>query len=409
MQIKKNPDNNISIWGTGSVGKKCYLQLKSKYNIMCFYDNNHDKINEIIIDNIKIKEFKKGDFFIVIASSYWREIVDQLIGEGLCIFNDFIPYFMLDSNIDMRFLKSNFNSIEINTYIRFIKNLQKIVVVYGNCQTSILEKMLLRSKQFRNDYFALIFPRVCDYSGKDVNEFIYDFAWEEVDLFIYQEISENNKFSEQLATDRIKKLLPTSCRTVCITNLFFTGYFPQTIQNKNNVYHELHQSGMFPFGDKYIDQLVGENRKYEEIIEIVNNPKFLDSIEIIEQCENSFSELIKREKVVDVKISDYIIANYKAEQLFYSFNHPNNIVLYEYTNRILKFLGYNVINSMTEEDMYCFFGSLKGQDIPIYPSVIETLGLRKYENNFFPNKYVLEKYYLSFNEFIKEYIDQCLN
>jgi hypothetical protein len=82
-------------------------------------------------------------------------------------------------------------------------------------------------------------------------------------------------------------------------------------------------------------------------------------------------------------------------------------VLYEYANRILKFLGYIANDPMNEEDMYYFFGTLKAQDIPIYPSVIKTLKLEKFETNFFPNKYALGNYYLSFNESIKEYIHQC--
>ncbi|WFR56788.1 WcbI family polysaccharide biosynthesis putative acetyltransferase [Anaerocolumna sp. AGMB13025] len=407
MNTMKLPYNEISIWGTGGVGKRCYFQLKDNYNIKCFYDNNQNQKNEIVIDNIKKEDFKKDDSFIVIASSYWKEIMDQLKCRGLCLFRDFIPSFMIDNSVEIRILKHYFNNYEINTYINLIKKNKKIVVVFGNCQTSILEKMLLKNEKFSNDYFALIFPRVCDYTLNEIEDLVYNFDWTEVDLFIYQEVNNNNKFSEKLATDQIKKLMKSSCRTVCISNLYFAGYFPQAIQNNHNIYEELHKSGLFPIADKYIEEFIYKNKQGNEIIEIVNNPNFIDSADILNHCEDSINELIKREKLVDIKISDYIILNYKKEQLFYSFNHPSNLVLYEYANRILKFLGYIANDPMNEEDMYYFFGTLKAQDIPIYPSVIKTLKLEKFETNFFPNKYALGNYYLSFNEFIVEYIHQC--
>lgn len=40
---------------------------------------------------------------------------------------------------------------------------------------------------------------------------------------------------------------------------------------------------------------------------------------------------------------------HKKEQLFYSHNHPNNHLLIEFTNRIMKFLGYKC-EEMTDVD-----------------------------------------------------------
>jgi hypothetical protein len=118
MNTMKLPYNEISIWGTGGVGKRCYLQLKDNYNIKCFYDNNLNQKNEIVIDNIKKEDFKKDESFIVIASSYWKEIMEQLKCWGLCLFRDFIPSFMIDNSVVIRILKLNFNNYEINTYIK---------------------------------------------------------------------------------------------------------------------------------------------------------------------------------------------------------------------------------------------------------------------------------------------------
>lgn len=56
--------------------------------------------------------------------------------------------------------------------------------------------------------------------------------------------------------------------------------------------------------------------------------------------EKSISELIAREKNVDVKIADFLVGSEKP--LFHTYNHPKNYVLIEYCCRILEFIGFNV-------------------------------------------------------------------
>lgn len=134
--------------------------------------------------------------------------------------------------------------------------------------------------------------------------------------------------------------------------------------------------------------------------------KIIDREEIMEGVRLSFSELKRREEKADIKISDYIIENYKKRQLFYSKNHPTNDVLIEYTERILQCLGYDTEEKMSGTDFFVKAGTLKGHDLPLYPAVIKALGISDYEDRCYPNRYFNSDVSLSIEEWIRAYI--CL-
>ena len=50
-------------------------------------------------------------------------------------------------------------------------------------------------------------------------------------------------------------------------------------------------------------------------------------------------------------------------------------------------------------------GTLKGQDIPLYPAVIKKLGLKKYEKSYYPNRYLCSELLLDFEEFVEMYME----
>lgn len=267
---------------------------------------------------------------------------------------------------------------------------KKIAVVYGNCQTTLIEKAMRQHSAFSKEYTVISIPKVCDYvDNKELLEyFIHDEVfWKQVDLFIYQTVSADNKFSEILSTDEILHKLRPDCKTVNIVNVYFEGYFPQRTDNSKPVLKEVHQSGLFPFGDKYVDPMLQENYSSEKIFSTIFQEDFISEAEIMDGVSKSLNELKTRESAVDVKISDFIETHYKEEQLFYSPNHPCERLMKVYIDRILEFLGYEP-EEISDADMILNFGTLKGQDIPIYPAVKKVLGLKKCEKKYYPNRYL---------------------
>lgn len=149
--------------------------------------------------------------------------------------------------------------------------------------------------------------------------------------------------------------------------------------------------------------MLQENYSEEEIISEISKEDFISELEIRNGVLKSLQELKHREVEVDVKISDYIEKHYKEEQLFYSPNHPCEELMKVYIDRILEFLGYEP-EEMSSADRILNFGTLKGQDIPIYPAVKKVLGLEKCERKYYPNRYLCEGLLLDFREFMVKYI-----
>ena len=204
-------------------------------------------------------------------------------------------------------------------------------------------------------------------------KWLYEKFWDLCDLFISQRVSKENRFNPQLSTDELVKLLPNKAHVLWIPNAFFVGYFPQADYNSRNPDKHLHQSGRFPFSDSYVDTFIQGGGTTAGIIEKIVSPHFLGASQILEGCWASLEELKQREKFCDIVISEYIEKNYQERQLFYSKNHPANEVLQKVTSRILEAIDIKTVFTDIQAVESKF--TLKGQDVPLYPSVVKVLGM----------------------------------
>ena len=78
-------------------------------------------------------------------------------------------------------------------------------------------------------------------------------------------------------------------------------------------------------------------------------------------------------------------------------------VLFEYANRILKYLGFDPL-AVDEIDLLTKTDMLKGEDIPLYPDVISYLGLEEYEKFYYPNRYIYNNLRVGFEDWIRMYV-----
>ena len=400
--------DRIAIWGAGDIGKRTYMSISDCYKVEAFYDNDCCKWGDKI-DGIPILEYTKKEFLIVIATATWKEIAVSLKEMHLEIIKDFIPWWMLEERgVSFVKLLEELSSEEINEYFRQVRQKKKVVVIFGNCQTTILSKMVMFNPDFRREHLIIEIPRIYEYDNELLAEKIANSSelWLNVDLFIYQAVSKNNRFSEYMATDNLIKKLRDDCQKICITNMYFNGYFFQCTPINRPILPEINKAGLFLFQDYFVDEEIRKNgtKDIDNIIETVNGEGYIDSQIVLNKCNESLAELKKREEKVDVKICDWIENKYKEEQIFFSANHPTNALLFEYSNRILEYLGYSVNKELSETDLYLQFGTLKGEDMPVYPSVIKALNLKKYEKNYYPNRFANADYLLDFASYQREYI-----
>lgn len=64
-------------------------------------------------------------------------------------------------------------------------------------------------------------------------------------------------------------------------------------------------------------------------------------------------------------------------------------------------LGFNIGEGISSVDFFIHANTLKGQDIPLYPSVINALNLQHYEDRYYPNRYLEPNMLLNAEEYLK--------
>ena len=344
MEIKMKT-KKLALFGCGFEGEKIYYQLMRRgLRFERIYDNyktGHFYGNDILRIQEDCSVLK--DMYILVSSSvYYDEIKKQLEGYGLKEFEDFI----IGASYD-----------------------KKLAVVNGNCYRQIICHFLNSSKQFKKKYYIYDTRPVFEIG----EEGLRDDLLQQCDLFIHQDIRENNLYGYRVSDNYAKSLLKEECIDITIPNLVGMGmaFF---IQNCDNCYEgNIHDRnklpfGMFPYGDKVIDRMLEEGKDLGKIISSIKSGKVFDKKFIQENFDQVILKFIEREKNWDVKIMDYILDNYKEVKMFYDIKHPTNIVIYQIVKRLLEHMG------MQGDDISCPI-NLGGYETPIYPEVKEVLGL----------------------------------
>lgn len=397
----------IIIWGAGNQGRAAYYTLKKKCDILGFYDSASSKIGEEIIDRKKVLNYEDNNVFIIIACEKWMEVVKTLQQKGKKLIKDFLPYHMfMRKQLRLEVLLDFFQPDIVTEYLYEIKKRKQIAFIYGNCQTEILANMMEYNKEFNERYILLRVPPIHLFRDEDqISQIFYkNGIMQLVDLFIFQKVKLGNRFNPLLSTEQILTQVHKHCRKMPIHNIYFDGYFIQYNGDKNRYFNNMNQQD-FPYADSIVESCIQNGRNADEVLALLHNEDFIESEKIIGRCKDSLNRLRKREIGVEIPIVDYIEENYCKEQLFYTCNHPKNIVLYEYVKRILRTIGIEQIERFTEEELYLEFGNLRVNNFPILPCVIKALGLKKYETKMRISH--ISSGLITMDEYLKEYMSRC--
>ncbi len=325
-------------------------------------------------------------------------------------------FILNDINIDYLALRSKLPEDLCIEAIEQVKKRsgKKCAIVFGNCQTLKLRYIFQNHMQFRREYFLLTVPAVCDYKENMV-EALYGGGGTFLklcDLFISQHVKEENRFGSLLSTKNISEKFNENTKIVWIPNVYFKGYFPQFGPNTHNVDTDKQGSGRFPYGDKYIDEIMensGMNPDVEKILDTISDENFIPPDVIQTAVDKSLNELKRREWNCDVKMSDYVENNFRDQSIFFSPNHPVPPVLIELARRIFKFIGIRSDNFYEFKDMLDERNhnwSLIGLDIPIYPAVKKFCRFEKCLDLYYANAF-LWNFRAGFRDFLRQYILMC--
>lgn len=335
----------LALFGCGFEGEKIYYQLmRSGISLERVFDNyKTGTFYGIVITRLPDDFSSLKEYYILVSSPiYYFEIKKQLEEYGLKEFDDFV--------IGKSYHK-------------------KLVVVNANCYREVICQYLNSSKQFQKQYYIYHTKPVFEAGEEGIREDLL----RQCDLFIHQDIREDNLYGYRVSDKYARSLLKSECIDITIPNMVGMGqaFYIQSCNNKHT--KNIHEGislpfGMFPYGDVIIDDMLENGNSIEEIIERFKSGTAFSRKEI----QNNFTDVIlkfkEREKNWDIKIIDYIMENYKTMKVFYDAKHPTNPVMYQIAKRLLEYMG------IFGDEISCAF-NLGGYELPIYPEVRETLGL----------------------------------
>lgn len=320
------------------------------------------------------------------------------------LMNEIADSILVDGVIDYEKLIDAGNKLSVTggeVLESLIPNSKQLLAIYGNCHTLFYYPFCRRSSIIKRDYIILKIPPIQSIkleNGKELSESIL----KKVDVFIYQNVKNDNKFNSCLSSDYIISQLRKNVVLICIPNVFLSAYFPQHCVSKHNPQIVNVPGGPCPYGDSNIESLYLQGYSAEQIADLLNKEDFYDKEFVIQNMERTFEELKNREKQCDVKISDYLESRYLEEQLFFTVHHPHNVVLKEIMVRTFDLLNIDVrdvnVDTIANNDR---------REALIYPSVKKALGI-KFEKELFAY-FDGEKHLVNFSDYVKAYIAYCFN
>lgn len=157
---------------------------------------------------------------------------------------------------------------------------------------------------------------------------------------------------------------------ISFPSLFFSGYNPELTYIKkpngrhlNEGFSDYHDKRILKF---YLDGC-SESIAKRDLFRLKLSEKSVKA-----NLEAAIAELNSREESdqLDVKVSEFILANYRKERLFYTVNHPSNYLLYFVVDEVIRILNIkNVIRPRLTQEL------LKYDVYPISGAVSKALKL----------------------------------
>lgn len=296
---------------------------------------------------------------------------------------DFIYETMQNGKIDTNLIYSivNEHAAECQARVRAIAAGRKFCVVHGNCQSHVISSMLCSNRSFREKYITCIMPYIWEGEEEHVKmeKMIKSGVFELADYLISQDISPENRFWYKFSLEYFKTIVPSKCKIITISNLFFMGYFPQYKKMKHNPGVNFFKGKLMDATEYYdvnVIRMILDDKSDEEIIQAVSSPEFYKKDTIIENIYNELDAFWQKEKELDIQMTDYLKEHFGKYLIFATSNHPTSGVLMELTRRIMKVLGIN------EMDIHCPDDEVQ-EPMPktwrylIYPCVLQHLGIER--------------------------------
>jgi len=235
----------------------------------------------------------------------------------------------------------------------------RYILFYGNCQTgAVMETMRGPKSSFpihENTQMTHIFCVDTPYTEEEFRRII-----EQSDVIVTQPIHDNYRDVHYLSTKYIVEKARPETIIILFPSLWFNFYYPD--YNYYN-YFVLSEGKHLEIPTSYqyhtlLNYYLEKKKTLDEFMtDCVDNPHFFSPDELEDKARTSIQELRRREEELVINstnrlrfihviqtCSDFIEEHYKKTLLFYSINHPTNILIQHVAKQIADILQWGDID-----------------------------------------------------------------
>lgn len=358
----------LVIWGTGNTGNAFYQKYKDSFLL-----NTCTSSEEVIkpiedLNAVHFADLDKADDFIIICSAYYEEIERKLFLNGWTFGQNYITSAFFEARYEKEYLG------------------KRLLVSIGRCKIYQITKTLGTIPAFREKYAVVHFdqPNVC------ASENAYNFhkVRQCMEMLKYADIMlRPTTVSARLIADykNLKEKASDQCEDISVSLPLFGSYWPQDTGRERDVAKWY----ISPFGrnlkaycerDYILEEWIEKGKTKREIIESFSDKKFFDKEKVLYHHQETLERAYFWDRISEVKITDFIEENYQYKKLFCDRGHFSDLLLQEYIERILQYLGetecLEMLKDITFEDLVKEVGILPATESLIYPSTADALDLK---------------------------------
>lgn len=290
--------------------------------------------------------------------------------------------------------------IELQEFSKHLNNMygnKKIVVLYGNCHTTAMAEIMQKCETFLKEY--ALYP-IKPIHLIESPEYFEHPIFKCCDVFIHQSIRVQNRYGEAFASEYVTRLLKDDCKVIAVPNVYHMPicFFPQYSSEKE---FALRKRQTIFFRDSVIDRLFREGRDKGYIEKRYGRTDLFGMSEMNAAFDTFIKKLYERENDWDIKIADFILENYKTEQLFFDPNHPSPFLIKNIVKRLFEYMN---IGGQEEIDKL-HVSRMDSYEMPICQAVKENFGMRFEKQEIrIENGRMIKNEHMYLQEYISQYI-----
>lgn len=227
---------------------------------------------------------------------------------------------------------------------------KELCIIHANCQGEPLLERLQACPEFNDRYECILFTNY-------IRETVPDDMLGRCGLFLYQYLGSQ---WDNLASAVLLEKIPKTARSLCIPNMFFTGYWPLWTGREG-----------FDFRCSYLDELVDMGLSSEQTVMLYLRADMGTKFDLVKMVSASIERERERQKWTPVNYVDLIVKNYRDQRLYNTVNHPGSLLMNHAAKGVLAELGFDAPDDATLEALGEPFAEF---ELPIHPKIADHFG-----------------------------------